>query len=276
MSVLTRLAISVLCGAVLGLIVWTSPATAQDDAPATDAAKTEQPAAEAQAQPAPAEEAAPAKETEATEAHATDTHAADTHGDEGHGHDDGHGHGHQSLAEKHDIGHGNATEMLERPEEFTRFDLSIYTFIVFSLLMLLLWKFAWGPIAKALDARESSIAKMLADAKAASEMAAVQLQQYEAKLLAAQEEAGKIVGDARKSAEEVAAKIQANAEASADRLRERAVADIEQAKNVALHEIAEKSVDTAVDLAGKIIRREVKAADHQQLIAESLNRFQNN
>lgn len=260
-SVLTRNVTSLLGSLLLGVVVGSvmyssSPALAQD-------APEEKAAAEAKAAVEKLAEAVDPADNHAAEAHEKDAHASDAHAPE-------------SAAQKFDIGHGNATDMLERPEEFTRFDLSIYTFIVFALLMALLWKFAWGPIAKALDHRESSIAKMLDDAKAASETAARQLQQYEAKLLAAQEEAGKIVGDARKSAEEVAAKIQADAEASAERQRERAVADIEQAKNTALHEIAAKSVDTAVDLAGKIIRREVKAADHQQLIAESLNRFQNN
>ncbi len=253
----TSLLGSLLLGVVVGSVMYSSsPALAQD-------APEEKAAAEAKAAVEKLAEAVDPADNHAAEAHEKDAHASDAHAPE-------------SAAQKFDIGHGNATDMLERPEEFTRFDLSIYTFIVFALLMALLWKFAWGPIAKALDHRESSIAKMLDDAKAASETAARQLQQYEAKLLAAQEEAGKIVGDARKSAEEVAAKIQADAEASAERQRERAVADIEQAKNTALHEIAAKSVDTAVDLAGKIIRREVKAADHQQLIAESLNRFQNN
>jgi F-type H+-transporting ATPase subunit b len=142
--------------------------------------------------------------------------------------------------------------------------------------MLLLWKFAWGPIAAGLDRREQSIARMIADAKHASESAQRSLQEYEARLSAAQAEAGRIVGDARKQADEVGAKIKAEAEAAAARERERAVAEINQAKNVALKEIAQKSVSTAVDLAGKIIRREVREADHQQLIRESLERFSAN
>jgi F-type H+-transporting ATPase subunit b len=175
----------------------------------------------------------------------------------------------------HDLGHNNATSQLEAPLEL-RSDLAIYTFVLFGLLMLLLWKFAWGPIASGLDKREQSIAKMIADAKHASESAQKSLLDYEARLAAAQAEAGKIVGDARKSADEVAAKIKHEAEEAASRERTRAVAEITQAKNAALQEIAQKSVSTAVDLAGKIIRREVREADHQQLIRESLDKFSTN
>ncbi|HTN74026.1 MAG TPA: F0F1 ATP synthase subunit B [Pirellulaceae bacterium] len=184
--------------------------------------------------------------------------------------------GHDSKVEKYDNSHSNATADLEKPEQMNRYDLSIYTFVVFALLMALLWKFAWGPIASGLDMREASIAKMIDDAKLASESAARQLQQYEQKLLAAQEEAGRLIGDARKQGEEVAAKIRAEAEAVAEKQRQQAVSDIQQAKNLALREIAQKSVSTAVELAGKIIHREVREADHQQLIRESLERFSKN
>jgi F-type H+-transporting ATPase subunit b len=178
-------------------------------------------------------------------------------------------------AHDYDNSHKNGTAAMEAPEE-VRFDLSIYTFVVFALLMALLWKFAWGPISKGLDAREASIAKMIEDAKVANETATKQLHQYELKLAQAQEEAGKIIGEARRQAETIAANIKTEAEAAAQKEKDRAVAEIESAKNQALREIAQKSVTTAVDLAKKIIKREVRESDHQQLIAESLNRFSSN
>ncbi len=198
-----------------------------------------------------------AAENENVDGHKADPHGADAHGDD------------------FDNSHKNATAALEDPAE-VRFDLSIYTFIVFALLMTLLWKFAWGPIAKGLDAREASIAKMVEDAKLAADTATKQMQQYELKLAQAQEEAGRIIGDSRKQGEALAEKIRAEAEAAAEKQRSQAVADIEQAKNTALREIAQKSVSTAVELAGKIIRREVKEADHQALIRDSLDRFSKN
>jgi F0F1-type ATP synthase membrane subunit b/b' len=51
------------------------------------------------------------------------------------------------------------------------------------------------------------------------------------------------------------------------------VADINIAKNQALDQIAQKSVQTAVSLASNIIRREVKPQDHEALIGEAVNQF---
>jgi F-type H+-transporting ATPase subunit b len=205
-----------------------------------------------------------------------ETTAAPEHGAEApHGKEGAHAADEHAHAPDYDNSHKNGTKAMLAPEE-VRYDLAIYTFIVFALLMALLYKFAWGPIASGLDARESSIAKMIDDAKMASETASKQLQQYELKLAQASEEAGKIIAESRRQAEAIAASIKTEAEAAAQKERERAVAEIESAKNQALREIAQKSVSTAVDLAGKIIRREVRESDHQQLIAESLSRFSSN
>lgn len=171
-----------------------------------------------------------------------------------------------------DLGHGNATAGLTSLVD-PRFDMSIYTFLVFLVLLALLYKFAWGPISHALDQREETILRQIAEAKAASEKAALQLQEYEARLAAATEEARQIVGQARKDAEVAKEKIVAEAQAAAAKERDRAVADITTAKNQALHEIAEKSVATAISLASGIIRREVKPEDHDQLINQSLQQF---
>jgi F-type H+-transporting ATPase subunit b len=200
----------------------------------------------------------------ATDAHAPakaeDSHGAEEHGHAGHAHDDT------------DLSHGNATAALASPADL-RFDMSIYTLIVFLILMAILYKFAWGPISHALDQREETILRQLAEAKAAAEKATHQLQEYEARLAAATEEARQIVGQARKDAETAKDKIVAAAQESAAKERDRAVADITAAKNQALAEIAGKSVSTAISLASNIIRREVKAEDHDQLINQSLQQF---
>jgi F-type H+-transporting ATPase subunit b len=170
------------------------------------------------------------------------------------------------------LSEGNASASLPSPADM-RFDLAIYTFVVFLILLAILYKFAWGPIARGLDQREETIARQIEEARLASEKAARQLQEYEARLAAATEEARQIVGQSRKDAETAKDKIMAEARELSQKERERAVADITSAKNQALAEIAQKSVSTAVSLAGKIIRREVKPQDHEQLIGEALGQF---
>jgi F-type H+-transporting ATPase subunit b len=180
--------------------------------------------------------------------------------------------GHAAGHDETDLGHGNASPQLHQPQEW-RFDLSIFTFIVFLLLLAILYKFAWGPIAAGLEKREQTIAQQIADAKHAAEMAAKQLQEYERKLAAATEEARAIVAQARTDAVAAKDNIVAEAQQAAAKERERAVADIASAKNDALREIAQQSVSTAVALASNIIRREVKPEDHDKLIADSLQKL---
>jgi F-type H+-transporting ATPase subunit b len=183
-------------------------------------------------------------------------------------HDD-HGHG---AHDPYDLSHGNATSQLRAAQEL-RFDLGIATFLVFLLLLGILAKFAWGPIAAALEKREETIAQQISEARHASEMASKQLQEYERKLAAATEEARAIVTQAKNDALSVKDRIVAEAQQAAQKERERAVADIGTAKNEALREIAAQSVKTAVQLASNIVRREIKPEDHDRLIGESLQQF---
>jgi len=160
-----------------------------------------------------------------------------------------------------------------RPIADARFDMAIYSFVVFLVLMTVLYKFAWGPIAQALDQREQTIARQIEEARLASEKAALQLKEYEARLAAATEEARGIVAGARKDAEVAKDKIMAEARDLAQRERERAVADIHIAKNQALDQIAQKTVQTAISLASSLVRREVRPQEHEAIIGDAISEF---
>jgi len=228
-----------------------------EEAPATEAAATEEKAADAHDKG----EAAAAKEE-----HADHHHAGASHDHAGH---DAHGHG---AHDPTDLSHNNATANIANPAD-VRFDMAIYSAVVFVLLLVLLGKFAWGPISHGLEAREKSIADKIEQATRAAEEATAQLKQYEAKLAAAADEARAIVAQAHKDGEATREKIIAEANAAAQRERERAVADINAAKNEALREIAKQSVDTAIALAGNIVKREVKPAEHERLISDAISGF---
>lgn len=196
-------------------------------------------------------------------------HAAETHADTGAKHGDTHAAGHHDDT---DLSHGNASPKLTDPAD-PKFDMAIYSFVVFLILLGVLYKFAWGPIANALDLREETIQRQIEEARLASEKAAAQLREYEARLTAATDEARQIVAGARKDAEVAKDKVVAEAREAAQKERDRAVADINIAKNQALDQIAQKSVQTAVSLASNIIRREVKPQEHEALIGEAVNQF---
>ncbi len=262
-------------------------ALAQDEQPPAETTEKAAPAASAdEPAPPPAEKVEDAKGDLVEEAGKTTSKAADTHEkaagqqDEGvkaasnelhedHHEGDGHDHG---AHDPTDLSHNNATANIANPADI-RFDMAIYSAVVFFLLLFLLGKFAWGPISHGLETREKSIADKIEQATRAAEEATAQLKQYEAKLAAAADEARAIVAQAHKDGEATREKIVAEANAAAQRERERAVADINAAKNEALREIAKQSVDTAIALAGNIVKREVKPAEHERLISDALSGF---
>jgi F-type H+-transporting ATPase subunit b len=152
-------------------------------------------------------------------------------------------------------------------------DLAIYTFIVFLLLLGILLKFGWGPIMSGLDKREQSIRELIATSERNARESEELLKKNQAKLAAAADDAREMLQQARREAEQAREMIVAEARSTAQREKERALEDIAAAKNIALREIAQSSVNTSISLASRILQREVSAADHANLIQEALGRF---
>ncbi len=154
-----------------------------------------------------------------------------------------------------------------------RADKAIWSAVVFVLLFGGLYVLAWKPIQDGLHLREQTIAQQIADAKAASESAAAKLKEYETKLTEAAVQAQGMVAQARKDAESAAERIKAEGQAEATRQRDRALAEIETAKQSALSELTSKSTDLAFVLARRIVGRELRKEDHQQLLTDAISKL---
>lgn len=197
----------------------------------------------------------------ADEAAAEVASEGDLHGDAAHPAGD-HGHG--------DAGHGSTNPVTLDP------DLAIVTAIIFVLLLAVLWKFAWGPIVAALDQRESSVAEQLADAKRNQEEARRLLAEHQQQLSGAAAEVKQMLEQARRDADAQKQEIIDSAQAAASAEKDRALREITAAKNSAMEELARTSVDTAVDLAGRIVRRQLNPEEHSELIGDALQKFSRN
>lgn len=152
-------------------------------------------------------------------------------------------------------------------------DLAICTLIVFLILLAVLTKFAWKPIAEGLEKREHGIASQIEEAKRANEKANETLLQYQSQLAAAAEESRRMFAEAKRDAEATKERMIAEAQSAAQRERDRAVADIQTARNVALDQVAQKGSDIAISLASQIVRREIRSGDHAQLIKDALEKL---
>ncbi len=171
-------------------------------------------------------------------------------------------------------GHDDAGHAEEGPNPLALApDLALFTAIVFLVLLGVLTKFAWGPIVAALESREQDIADNIAAAVAQNEEAKRLLSEYDKRLSAASDEVRELLEEARRDAEHTKGQIIAEAKSAAESEHERAMRDVNNAKDAALQAIAEVGADMAVNLAGKIVKRELKTDDHAQLIREAVSRF---
>jgi F-type H+-transporting ATPase subunit b len=139
-------------------------------------------------------------------------------------------------------------------------------FVVFFILAFVTMKFVWPPLMKALDERAERIANGLAAAdRGKAEMAAAE-KRIAAELAATRDESAKRIADAEKRAAAIVedAKQQANVEAA--RIIEGAKADAEQQITRAREELRAQVAALAVAGAEQILKREVNAAAHADLL----------
>ena len=157
-------------------------------------------------------------------------------------------------------------------EEF-KGDLAIWTAVVFLLVLAVLWKFAWGPLANGLDQREKHVADQIAQANQANQKAKELLGEYENKLAQSQQDVRNILEKGRRDAELIGREMIDKAKANAKAEQERMLKQIDAATAAAIKELADRSAALAVDLAGKIVRAKLNPQDHAQLIEQAVNTF---
>jgi len=147
---------------------------------------------------------------------------------------------------------------------------ALWTVVIFVLVLVVLGKFAWGPILKGLQARESYILESLEKAKKERDEADARMKLYEDKLAQARTEVTAMVEEGRRDAEVVKRKILEEARQEAEKERERTKREIQLATDTATKQLYALSAKMATDLAGIIIRKELTPQDHERLIAESI------
>ena len=150
----------------------------------------------------------------------------------------------------------------------------VWSLITFFVVLAVLGKFAWGPILSALQKREAFIRDSLAQAKRDREDAERQLKEYTEKLVAARAEATAIVDEGRRDAEVLKRKIEDDAKVEAQASLDRAKREIALATDTAVKELYTISAKLAMEVAGKIIRKELNAGEHERLISESIDELE--
>jgi len=149
-----------------------------------------------------------------------------------------------------------------------------WTIVVFVLLAGLLWKFAWGPLLKALQEREDRITKKLQDAEDKLKAAEARVADYERKIAGSKEEAAAIIAEGKRDVEKVRDEILAAAQAEAAKTLERVKTEIRLAQEAAMQELRQKVSQWTAEIASKVIEREIKADDHRRFIDETVSELE--
>ncbi len=151
---------------------------------------------------------------------------------------------------------------------------AIWTLVIFVIVVLVLGKFAWGPVLGLLQQREEFIHRALSEAKRDRDEAELRLKEYAAKLQSAHVEAGTIVEDARRDAERLREEVRQRAKSEADKMVANAQRQIQLETGRALDQIRREAVDLSVMIASKILQRNISKADNEQLIDDALKQVE--
>ncbi len=171
-----------------------------------------------------------------------------------------------------DAAHGDKPQLI--PHAGTSQVLTtLLTLVVFIGLVVILSKYAWGPIVSGLKAREDKIRRDIRDAEEARARAEATLKQYQAQLATAEQSVRDLLAKASADAQQLATSIRANAQQEAEEAKERATREIEAAKNQAVGEIYDQAATLGTTIAEKILRRNLNADDQQDLVRSSLEQL---
>jgi len=151
---------------------------------------------------------------------------------------------------------------------------AVWTLAIFLIVVLVLGKFAWGPVLGLLQEREAFIHKSLSDAKRDREEAEARLKEYAAKLQSAQAEAVAIIEDARRDAERLREELRQRAKTEAETILKNAERQIEMQTTRAVQQIRQEAVDLSVTIASKILQRNISKEDNEKLIADALTQIE--
>ena len=146
--------------------------------------------------------------------------------------------------------------------------LTIWTAITFLLLVVLLSKFAWGPIVRMLDERERTIREAIEQAKKERAEAERALAEQKATLAAAQREAADLAQKSKQEVELLRADLTAKARKEADDLVAQARKQIQEEKSKALAELKGQVADLAIDAARRLIQSSLDEKSQRALVEE--------
>jgi F-type H+-transporting ATPase subunit b len=151
--------------------------------------------------------------------------------------------------------------------------LMIWTWLTFGLMLVILaWK-GWGPMIRALERREQRIREALEGAEKAREETERLAAEHQEEVTRRRQEAQQILAEAREAADKMRAEMETIARDKASEIIVKAEEQITAERQRALREIRTTVVDLSLEIAGKVIERNLSTKDNQKLVEDTLRQI---
>jgi F-type H+-transporting ATPase subunit b len=142
------------------------------------------------------------------------------------------------------------------------------------LLQVYLFKrFLFEPVKKIVQKRQDEVNEIYDSAAEADKQAKIAKDEYETMLASAKNEAADIVQSATLDAQQRSDEIVRVAKDEAATLKKKASADIERERRKALNEVKDDISGIALDIAEKVVEKEISAKDQQALIEDFIQKM---
>ena len=151
---------------------------------------------------------------------------------------------------------------------------ALFTLLNMVITFLILKKFLFKPVNKMIDDRQKEIDGLYQDAEHSKEQAELLKADYDNRLLQAKATSDEIIQNARHEAYRQSDEILSKAHDEAESIRNKAVDDVELEKKKAFNEIKDDISRMAMDIAEKVVERELDAADQDRLFEDFLRNME--
>jgi len=149
----------------------------------------------------------------------------------------------------------------------------IWGLVAFLLLLGVMFKFVFPKLNATLAERAAAIQGKMEEADRTLQSSEEAKRRFEAGIADARGEANRVIEEAKTTADQIRAEARTRAEVEAAQIVERARAEIGAERDRVVQELRGAVATLSVELAGKIVERELDAATHASLVDEYINRL---
>ena len=136
------------------------------------------------------------------------------------------------------------------------------------IIFLIIRKFLFKPVQKVMTERQNQVDKIYSEAGESLSAAKELKREYEQHMASARQEADDLIKNATRSAQRKSDQIVAEANSQAAHVKQKADAEIAQQKKQMLKDVRSEISELAVDIASKVVEREISQKDYDGFVNE--------